>query len=100
MGHETLMMPLYLPLTLEDEDATEDTPIFFNGIRVFLEQKSAVFRRAPKFIHELVSARRFLDFAAGKAPQTRADQVGELAVSMLRGEEGTVSYTHLTLPTN
>jgi glycosyltransferase involved in cell wall biosynthesis len=36
----------------------------------------------------LVSARRFLDFAAGKAPQTRADQVGELAVSMLRGEEG------------
>ena len=28
MGHETLMMPLYLPLTLEDEDATEDTPIF------------------------------------------------------------------------
>jgi glycosyltransferase involved in cell wall biosynthesis len=88
MGHETLMMPLYLPLTLEDEDATEDTPIFFNGIRVFLEQKSAVFRRAPKFIHELVSARRFLDFAAGKAPQTRADQVGELAVSMLRGEEG------------
>jgi hypothetical protein len=22
MGHDTLMMPLYLPLTLEDEDAT------------------------------------------------------------------------------
>lgn len=88
MGHETLMMPLYLPLTLEDEDATEDTPIFYNGIKVYLEQKSPVFRRAPKFVHELVGARRFLDWASGKAAKTKADEVGELAISMLLGEEG------------
>jgi len=83
-----LMMPLYLPLTLEDEDATEDSPIFYNGIKVYLEQKSPVFRNAPKFVHELVGARRFLDWASGKAAKTRADEVGDLAVSMLLGEEG------------
>lgn len=88
MGHETLMMPLYLPLTLEDEDATEDGPIFYNGIKVYLEQKSPVFRKAPKFVHELVGARRFLDWASGKAAKTRADEVGDLTVSMLLGEEG------------
>jgi len=88
LGHETLMMPLYLPLTLEDEDATEDTPIFYNGIKVYLEQKSAAFRNAPKFVHELLGARRFLDWASGKAAKTRADEVGDLAISMLLGEDG------------
>ncbi len=88
MGHDTLMMPLYLPLTLEDEDASEDTPIFYNGIKVYLEQKSPVFRNAPKFVHELVGARRFLDWASGKAAKTRADEVGDLTVSMLLGEDG------------
>jgi glycosyltransferase involved in cell wall biosynthesis len=88
MGHDTLMMPLYLPLTLEDEDATEDAPIFYNGIKVYLEQKSSAFRNAPKFVHELVGARRFLDWASGKAAKTRADEVGDLAISMLLGEDG------------
>lgn len=88
MGHDTLMVPLYLPLTLEESDATEDTPIFFNGIKVYLEQKSAAFRRAPRFVHELVGARRFLDWASGRTAKTRPEDVGDLTISMLRGEEG------------
>ena len=41
MGHEVTMVPLYLPLTLDETDQSAETPIFFSGINVYLEQKSA-----------------------------------------------------------
>src|SRR6202008_4221220 len=41
MGHNALLVPLYLPMTLEEEDQSAGTPIFFGGINVYLEQKSA-----------------------------------------------------------
>jgi hypothetical protein len=43
LGHSTLMVPLYLPLTLDEPDQSQATPIFFGGINVYLEQKSALF---------------------------------------------------------
>ena len=45
-GHDVTMLPLYLPLTLDEADQSADTPIFFGGISVYLEQKSALFRSA------------------------------------------------------
>ncbi len=87
-GHQALMVPLYLPLTLDEEDQSAGTPIFFSGINVFLDQKSRLFRRAPRWLHQLLGARALLNWAAGRAAKTRAADVGELTVSMLRGEEG------------
>ncbi len=87
-GHQALMVPLYLPLTLDEEDQSAGTPIFFSGINVFLDQKSRLFRRAPGWLHRLLGSRPLLNWAAGRAAKTRAADVGELTVSMLRGEEG------------
>jgi glycosyltransferase involved in cell wall biosynthesis len=87
-GHQVLMIPLYLPLTLDEEDQSADMPIFFSGINVYLEQKSAWFRRAPGWLHRLLTARSLLKWAGGKAAKTRAADVGELALSMLRGQQG------------
>jgi hypothetical protein len=44
MGHQVIMVPLYLPFTLDEADQSEGTPIFFSGINVYLEQKSALFQ--------------------------------------------------------
>jgi len=88
MGHDTLMVPLYLPLTLEEEDQSAGTPIFFSGINVYLEQKSALFRKAPGWLRDALASPALLKWAAGKAARTRAEDVGELTLSMLRGEEG------------
>src|SRR5882724_6098404 len=87
-GHDVLMVPLYLPLTLDEADQSADTPIFYSGINVFLEQKSALFREAPSWFHNLLTARSLLKLAAGKAARTRAADLGEITLSMLRGEEG------------
>src|SRR5581483_11437319 len=69
-GHSVLMVPLYLPLTLDETDQTQGVPVFFNGINVYLDQKSSWFRHAPAWIHR------------------RAADVGDITVSMLRGEAG------------
>jgi len=88
LGHSTLMVPLYLPLTLDEPDQSQATPIFFGGINVYLEQKSALFRNAPQWLHRLLDSPRLLKWAAGSAAKTRPEEVGELTLSMVRGEEG------------
>ncbi len=87
-GHEVLMVPLYLPMTLDEENQSAGTPTFFGGINVYLQQQSAFFRRAPKWLHSLLDSPFLLKLAAGRAAKTRAADVGELSLSMLRGEEG------------
>jgi glycosyltransferase involved in cell wall biosynthesis len=91
LGHQVLMVPLYLPMTLDEEDQSRGTPIFFSGINVYLEQKSSLFRHAPDWLHRLLESPALLRWAAGKAAKTQPDELGELTISMLRGEEGNQS---------
>ncbi|MFM8471778.1 MAG: glycosyltransferase family 4 protein [Limisphaerales bacterium] len=87
-GHEVLMVPLYLPMTLDEPSQAAGVPTFFGGINVYLQQQSAFFRRAPKWLHAVLDSPALLKLAAGRAAKTRAADVGELSLSMLRGEEG------------
>lgn len=87
-GHSVTMVPLYLPLTLEEKDESNGTPIFFGGISVYLDQKSALFRSAPRWLHRLLAVPALLKMASGSAAKTRSEDLGELTLSMLRGEEG------------
>jgi glycosyltransferase involved in cell wall biosynthesis len=88
LGHEALMVPLYLPLTLDEADQSADVPVFFGGISVYLEQKLPWFSRAPGWAHRLLAARPLLRWASGRAAKTRPQDVGDLTLSMLRGEQG------------
>ncbi len=88
MGHSTLMVPLYLPMTLDEQNHSEGVPIFFGGVNVYLEQKSAFFRHAPAWLHKLLDSPGLLKWASGRAAKTRAEEVGDIAISMLRGEAG------------
>ena len=87
-GHDVLMVPLYLPLTLDEPDQSAETPIFFSGINVYLEQKLAIFRHLPRWMLKPFTSRSLLKWLGGRAAKTRAEDVGELMLSMLRGEEG------------
>ncbi|MEY4385490.1 MAG: hypothetical protein RLY20_773 [Verrucomicrobiota bacterium] len=87
-GHDVTMVPLYLPLTLDEENQSAGTPVFFGGISVYLDQKSGLFRRAPNFLRRLLASDGMLRWAAGRAAKTRASDTGDLMLSMLRGEQG------------
>lgn len=88
LGHDVTMIPLYLPLTLDEADESAATPIFFGGISVYLEQKSNLFQRAPQWLRRLLASRRLLAWAGSRAAKTRAAEVGDMMLSMLSGEEG------------
>jgi glycosyltransferase involved in cell wall biosynthesis len=87
LGHTATLVPLYLPLTLDEEDQS-GAPIFFGGINVYLEQQSPLFRRAPEWLRQVLASPALLKWAAGPALRTRPATLGPLTISMLRGEEG------------
>ena len=70
LGHSAIMVPLYLPLRLDEENQSADTPIFFGGINVYLEQLSPLFAKAPHWVHNLLSSPLLLKWAAGRAAKT------------------------------
>jgi glycosyltransferase involved in cell wall biosynthesis len=88
LGHAAMMAPLYLPLTLDEEDQSAGTPIFFSGINVYLEQQSVLFRHSPGWLHQALASPTLLKWAAGAAAKTRPIDLGAMTLSMLRGEEG------------
>jgi len=88
LGHRPLMVPLYLPLQLDEPGGIAASPVFFGGINVYLQQKSALFRRTPRWVDRVFDSPRLLQWAAGKAGMTRATDLAETTLSMLRGEHG------------
>ena len=86
-GHDALLIPTYTPLTTDEDDVSQKR-VFFGGINVYLQQKSALFRKTPWFLDSLLDGRRLLQWASGFAVKTRPEILGELAVSMLKGEHG------------
>ena len=91
LGHEAVMAPLYLPLTLDEADQSAGTPVFYGGISVYLDQHSAFFRHVPQWLHRWLAAPALLKLAAGPATRTRPENLGPITLSMLRGEEGNQS---------
>lgn len=87
-GHEVLMVPLYLPMTLDEEDQSSGIPVFFGGINVYLEQKLPLLGKMPDWLHKQLASPALLKWASGRAAKTRASDLGELTLSMIQGEEG------------
>ena len=87
MGHESLMLPIYLPLTAEGEEI-QDTPVFYGAVSIYLKQNFKLFRHMPSWLHRLLDSGPLLRLAAKKAGSTRADGLEEMTLSMLRGIDG------------
>lgn len=87
-GHDAFLVPLYLPLAVDEEPATRDAPVFYGGINVYLQQSSALFRSTPRWVDRLLDSPAMLKMASSRAGATQAHELGPLTLSMLRGEEG------------
>jgi glycosyltransferase involved in cell wall biosynthesis len=86
-GHDVILMPLYTP-TRTDEPNVSRSRVFLGGISVYLEQKLPVFRHTPKLLDRLWDAPAVIRAMANRPVQTDPRMLGELTVSMLRGEHG------------
>jgi glycosyltransferase involved in cell wall biosynthesis len=87
LGHEALLIPCYTPLHTDEPDVSYGH-VFLGGINAYLQQKLALFRYTPRFLDWMLDARPLLRWAARFAVRTQAQELADLAISVLRGEHG------------
>ena len=86
-GHDVLLTPVYTP-TRTDERNVSGRQVFFGGISVYLEQHAPVFRHTPRLLDRLWDSEWALRLATRRQIKVDPRKLGELTVSMLRGERG------------
>ena len=88
IGVDVALVPTYTPLRTDEEDVSLER-VFYGGINVYLEQKSALVRHLPRWATRPLDRPRLLRWVAGRfAGTTEAGDLGPLTLSVLRGEEG------------
>lgn len=86
-GHDVMLLPMYTP-TLTDETNVSHEKVFFGGISIYLQQHHALFRKMPRVLDRLLDSRAMLKLASRSSIPTNPKLLGELTVSMLKGEDG------------
>ena len=86
-GHDVLLIPLYTP-TLTDEPNVSERRVLFGGVSVYLQQRAGFFRWAPRIFDAVLDAPWLIKAASSGSISTDPGTLGELTISMLKGEEG------------
>jgi len=85
-GHDVTLLPIYTP-TRTDEPNVSQEKVFFGGISVYLEQYVPMFRNSPRWLDRLWDSKPMLQLASRRS-STSPKMLGEMTVSMLKGEAG------------
>jgi len=86
-GHDVVLSPVYTP-TRTDERNVSQGHVLFGGISVYLEQHAPIFRHTPKLLDRIWDAEWVIRMASKRQIKVDPASLGELTVSMLRGEDG------------
>jgi glycosyltransferase involved in cell wall biosynthesis len=87
LGHDATLIPTYTPI-LTDEPNVSQTRVFFGGINVYLQQKYSLFRHTPWRLDRILDAPRLLRWVSRFAVNTKYEDLGQLTISILKGEHG------------
>ena len=88
LGHDVTLLPFYTPTLTDEENVSRHQQVFFGGISVFLEQHSAMFRKAPRFLSRMLDAPGVIRAFTSGSISVDPKHLGALTVSTLRGEQG------------
>jgi glycosyltransferase involved in cell wall biosynthesis len=86
-GHDALLIPTYTPIRTDEADVSQER-VFFGGINVYLQEKFSLFRHTPWFLDRLLDSRRLLRWVSRFAERTKYSELGDLTLSILKGEHG------------
>ena len=82
------MLPTYLPHFLDEKSASDNQPIFFGGINVYLQHKFSLFRHTPAWMDKAFDNKWLLRKAAARSGMTSSKDLGEITISTFLGEDG------------
>ena len=86
-GHDVLLLPVYTP-TFTDEPNVSRDHVVLGGISAYLEQYVPFFRKTPGWLDRLWDSKTVLSLASRKSISTNPKMLGEMTVSVLKGEDG------------
>src|SRR5262245_15219922 len=86
LGHDALLIPTFTPIRT-DEDDVSTARVFLGGINVYLDQFAA-FRAIPRFARNWLDHPTVLRWIERFGGATDYSKLGDLTISMLRGEHG------------
>jgi glycosyltransferase involved in cell wall biosynthesis len=88
-GHDVSLVPLYTP-TLTDEPNVSNRRVLFGGISVYLQQHASLFRKTPRLLDRIWDSPSVIRAFANRSTSTEPAFLGEMTLSMLEGEHGTL----------
>ncbi len=88
LEQDVILLPMYLPLQVDEKEIPRKAPLFFGGINVYLQQKLSFFQKTPRWFDSLFDSPGLLKWASRKAEMTSAKDLAETTISMLRGQDG------------
>lgn len=88
LGHEALMLPMYMPLTIGSSQVKADFPVFYGAVNIYIKQAFPFMRNMPSWLENFFNSPPILRFAASKSGSTRASGLAALTESMLLGSQG------------
>jgi glycosyltransferase involved in cell wall biosynthesis len=86
-GHDVLLLPVYTP-TFTDEPNVSRDHVVMGGISAYLEQYVPFFRKTPRWLDRLWDSKLVLSLASRGSISTNPKMLGEMTVSVLKGEDG------------
>jgi glycosyltransferase involved in cell wall biosynthesis len=87
LGEDVILIPTYTPLRTDETDVSINR-VFFGGINVYLQEKLRLFRHTPWWMDQFLDNRTLLNSLSGRAGSVDPTKLGDLTISMLRGEAG------------
>jgi glycosyltransferase involved in cell wall biosynthesis len=87
LGHDAILIPTYTPIRTDEPDVSQRR-VFLGGLNVYLNYRSALFRRLPRFVHRLLDRPGLLRSLSRFTATPDYAALGEITLSMLRGEDG------------
>jgi len=86
-GHDVILLPVYTP-TFTDEPNVSRDHVVLGGISAYLEQYVPFFRKTPRWLDRVWDSKAVLDLASRRSISTNPKMLGEMTVSVLKGENG------------
>jgi len=86
-GHDVMLLPVYTP-TFTDEPNVSNDHVVLGGISAYLEQYVPLFRKTPRWLDRLWDSKTVLSLASRRSLSTNPKMLGEMTVSVLKGEDG------------
>ena len=87
LGEDVVLVPIYTPIRTDERDVSENR-VFFGGINAYLQQKIPLFRHTPRWLDRWLDHPALLRVLAGRGASVDPAKLGDMTVSMLRGEVG------------